>query len=81
MSKLICQMYGFRKELEKNPYECFRRIKDIGFNEIQLDGLRGNSVETIKDALEKAQLKVSSMHIKHGRLLKRQIILIVKKFT
>lgn len=69
MSKLICQMYGFRKELEKNPYECFRRIKDIGFNEIQLDGLRGNSVETIKDALEKAQLKVSSMHVKHGRFI------------
>lgn len=41
-------MYGFRKELEKNPYECFRRIKDIGFNEIQLDGLRETQLKLLK---------------------------------
>ena len=69
MSKLICQMYSFRKELQEDPYKCFKKIKDIGFDYIQLDGLRGNSIEVIKDAIEKAGLKVCSMHIKHDRFI------------
>ncbi len=69
MSRLVCQMYGFRKEIEKDPYECFKRIKEIGFDKIQLDGMRGRKPEEIKDAIDKAGLIVDSMHIKHDRFI------------
>lgn len=69
MSKLVCQMYGLRKEIEKDPYHCFKRVKEIGFDAIQLDGMRGRDVNEIHDAIQKANLTVSSMHIKHDRFI------------
>lgn len=69
MSKLVCQMYGLRKEIEKDPYICFQKIKEIGFDKVQLDGMRGRDPREIKDAIDKAGLIVSSMHIKHDRFI------------
>lgn len=69
MSKLICQLYGFRNEIAKDPYTCFKKIREIGFEQVQLDGMRGHSPQVIKDALDKAGLTVSSMHIKHQRFI------------
>lgn len=69
MSRIVCQLYGFRKEIERDPYECFRRIREIGYDTVQLDGMRGRDAHEIKDAIDKAGLKVSSMHIKHGRFI------------
>lgn len=69
MSNIVCQLYGFRKEIEKDPFECFKKIKEIGFDEVQLDGFRGRTKEEIKEALDKNNLKVSSMHIKHSRFI------------
>lgn len=69
MSKIICQMYGLRKEIEKDPYVCFAKVKEMGFDAVQLDGMRGRDPEEIKSALEKAGLTVDSMHIKHDRFI------------
>lgn len=69
MSKLVCQMYGLRKEIEKDPYTCFKKVKEIGFDAIQLDGMRGRDPKEIKDAIDQAGLRVSSMHIKHDRFI------------
>lgn len=69
MSKLICQMYGLRKEIEKDPYVCFNKVREIGFDEIQLDGMRGRDPLEIKAAIDAAGLRVSSMHIKHDRFI------------
>ncbi|MFV0380974.1 MAG: sugar phosphate isomerase/epimerase family protein [Breznakia sp.] len=69
MSKFVCQMYGFRKEIEKNPELCFQKVKDLGFDHIQLDGMRGRDPQCIKDAIEKSGLIVDSMHIKHDRFI------------
>lgn len=69
MSKFVCQMYGLRKEIEKDPYDCFAKVKKIGFDAVQLDGMRGQSPAVIKDAVDKAGLVVDSMHIKHGRFI------------
>lgn len=69
MSKLIAQMYGLRKEIEKDPDTCFQKVKEIGFDAIQLDGMRGRDPKEIKDAIDRANLKVSSMHIKHDRFI------------
>lgn len=69
MSEIIAQMYGLRKEIEKDPYTCFKKVKEIGFDAIQLDGMRGQDPKVIHDAIEKAGLRVSSMHIKHDRFI------------
>ena len=69
MTKLVCQMYGLRKEIEKDPYACFKKVKEIGYEAIQLDGMRGRDPKEIKDAIDKAGLRVSSMHIKHDRFI------------
>lgn len=69
MSRFVCQMYGFRKEIEKDPYTCFKKIREIGFDAVQLDGMRGQASGVIKDALSKAGLEVDSMHIKHDRFI------------
>lgn len=69
MSKIVCQMYGLRKEIEKDPYACFAKVKEIGFDAIQLDGMRGKDPVVIKDAIEKAGLEIDSMHIKHDRFI------------
>lgn len=66
MTRIVCQMYGFRKEIEANPHECFRKVREIGFDKIQLDGFRGRDPQEIKDAIDAAGLTVSSMHIKHN---------------
>lgn len=58
-------MYGFRKEIERNPYECFQKVRALGFEKIQLDGCRGRDPEEIADAIRQAGLVVDSMHMKH----------------
>lgn len=69
MSKIVCQMYGLRKEIEKDPHACFMKVKEMGFDAIQLDGMRGQDPQLIKDAITKAGLDVDSMHIKHDRFI------------
>lgn len=66
MTRLVCQMYGFRKEIEKDPFECFRKVRELGFEKIQLDGFRGRDPKEIKEAIDAAGLVVDSMHIKHS---------------
>lgn len=66
MTRIVCQMYGFRKEIERDPYECFRKVKALGFDKIQLDGCRGRDPEEVADAVHQAGLVVDSMHIKHN---------------
>lgn len=66
MTRIVCQMYGFRKEIERDPYECFRKVKELGFDKIQLDGCRGRDPEEVADAVKQAGLTVDSMHIKHN---------------
>lgn len=69
MSKIVCQMYGLRKEIEKDPYTCFKKVKEIGYDTIQLDGMRGQDPLVIKEAITQAGLAVDSMHIKHNRFI------------
>lgn len=69
MPRIICQMYGLRHEIEKDPYTCFSKIKKIGFDAIQLDGMRGQKTSVIQDAIKQAGLIVASMHIKHNRFI------------
>lgn len=59
-------MYGFRNEIARDPYECFRKVKELGYDKIQLDGCRGRDPEEVADAIKQAGLVVDSMHMKHN---------------
>ncbi|MEI4282206.1 sugar phosphate isomerase/epimerase [Tetragenococcus halophilus] len=67
--KIAAQMYSVRKELEKDPEETFRRLYEIGFRAIQLDGMRGHDPYIIKHLVDKYQFKIAGMHIKHDRFI------------
>lgn len=69
MSKIIAQMYSLRKAFEKDFDATLKRVKEIGFDGVQLDGMRGNSVEDVAKAIKKYEIKVYSMHIKHDRFI------------
>lgn len=65
--KLIAQTYSVRKEFEKDCENTIKTLKEIGFNAIQLDGMRGNDPKEVARILEKYDMKVVGMHIKHDR--------------
>ena len=69
MSNIVCQMYGLRKDIEKDPYTCLKKVREMGVDAIQLDGMRGVDPAIIKDAITQAGLRVDSMHIKHDRFI------------
>lgn len=69
MNKFICQMYGLRKEFEKDYDATIQKMKEIGFDAVQLDGMRGNNPQAVAKSLQKHGLEVCSMHIKHDRFI------------
>ncbi len=85
--KLAVQLYSVRKEMERDLEGTLRKIHEIGFHYVQLDGMRGNDSREVRCLLQKYELKVIGMHIKHDRFmndlvasLKKLISLIVKLF-
>lgn len=66
-TKIAAQMYSVRKELEKDPENTFKSLKEIGFEAVQLDGMRGHKETEIKALVDKYGFKIAGMHIKHDR--------------
>ncbi|WP_461218084.1 sugar phosphate isomerase/epimerase family protein [Lapidilactobacillus salsurivasis] len=66
-AKIAAQMYSVRKELEADPELTFRTLKEIGFEAVQLDGMRGHEPEEIKELVDKYDFQIAGMHIKHDR--------------
>lgn len=69
MSKFVCQMYSLRDAFAKDYRTTLKKVKAIGFDFIQLDGMRGNNPKDVAKALKECNLVVSSMHIKHDRFI------------
>lgn len=67
IDQIAAQLYSVRKELEQDPETTFKNLKEIGFQAVQLDGMRGHSTRDIKKLLDEYDLKVAGMHIKHRR--------------
>lgn len=67
--KLAAQMYSLRNELAADPEQTFQMLKDIGFEAIQLDGMRGHDPELINRLVKKHGFKIAGMHIKHDRFI------------
>lgn len=65
--KMAAQMYSLRADFEKDARSTLTRIKEIGFEQVQLDGMRGNDPIEIAAILQDLDLKIAGMHIKHSR--------------
>ncbi|MBC2266849.1 sugar phosphate isomerase/epimerase [Listeria sp. FSL L7-0083] len=67
--KIAVQLYSVRKEMERDLEGTLRKIREIGFQYVQLDGMRGNKPSEVLRLLQKYELKVIGMHIKHNRFM------------
>ncbi|WP_314067486.1 TIM barrel protein [uncultured Vagococcus sp.] len=67
--KIAAQMYSVRKEFEADPEATLNELKRIGFTAIQVDGMRGHSVEKISQLVKKYDFEIAGMHIKHDRFM------------
>lgn len=65
--KIAAQLYSLRKAMEKDLDATLKAVKEMGYDYVQLDGLRGNDIYDVARTLEKYDLKVIGMHIKHDR--------------
>ncbi|MCQ9211765.1 MULTISPECIES: sugar phosphate isomerase/epimerase [unclassified Streptococcus] len=65
--KIAVQLYSVRKELAKDPDETFKALKEIGFEAVQLDGMRGHSPQEIKALVDRYGFEIAGMHLKHDR--------------
>lgn len=65
--KFAAQMYSLRADFEKDARATLTRIKEIGFEQVQLDGMRGNNPIEVAKILQELDLKIAGMHIKHSR--------------
>lgn len=68
-NKIAVQLYSVRKDLEKDLEGTIKRLKEIGFNAVQVDGMRGNDPKEFSDILKKYNMEVVGLHIKHDRFL------------
>ena len=66
--KISVQCYTLRDEFEKDVESTFAKLREIGFNYVELAGLYGKSAAEIKSILDKNNLKVSGAHTGLDRL-------------
>lgn len=66
-NKIALQMYSVRKDFEKDCEGTIKKIKELGFNAVQVDGMRGHDAKLVAELLKKYELKVVGLHIKHDR--------------
>lgn len=67
--KIAVQLYSVRKDFEKDCEGTIKKLKEIGFNAVQVDGMRGNDPKVVAELLKKYDMKVVGLHIKHDRFL------------
>lgn len=67
MSKFAAQLYSLRKEMEQDLSGTIKKVKEMGYDAVQMDGMRGNDMHDVARELKKNDLKVIGMHIKHDR--------------
>ncbi|KRK70398.1 sugar phosphate isomerase/epimerase family protein [Lacticaseibacillus nasuensis] len=67
IEKIAAQMYSLRDELAADPENTFMTLHEIGYQAVQLDGMRGANPQVIAKLLKKYNLKVAGMHLHHER--------------
>jgi sugar phosphate isomerase/epimerase len=61
--KFAAQLYTLRNELEKDFPGVLRDLKEMGWQAVQISGLRGHTAEQIAAALKENGLSTAGMHI------------------
>lgn len=62
-SKFAAQLYTLREELERDFPGVLRDLKKMGWQAVQISGLRGHSAEEISQVLKETGLRTAGMHI------------------
>lgn len=62
-SKFAAQLYTLREELEQDFAGVLRELKKMGWQAVQISGLRGQTPEEISRLLKETGLRVAGMHI------------------
>jgi len=65
--KIAIQLYSLREEFAEDCEETIKRLKEMGVNNLQLDGMRGNDPQEVARILKKYDMNVIGLHIKHDR--------------
>ena len=61
--KFAAQLFTLRNELEKDFPGVLRELKNMGWQAVQISGLRGHTAEEIAKALRETGLKTAGMHV------------------
>ncbi|CAM3280261.1 hypothetical protein SB6411_00160 [Klebsiella spallanzanii] len=67
--KFAVQLYTLRHALTEDFAGTLREVKKMGWQAVQIDGLRGHSAEEVSAALHETGLKVAGMHISPQRMV------------
>ncbi len=68
-NKFAVELYSFRRELEVDFGGTIRELRKMGWQAVQIDGLRGNSAEHIAAVLKETEMRVAGMHVSLDRML------------
>ena len=60
------QVYSVREDAQRDFAATLKKLKEIGYDGVELAGLYGNAPETIRDILSEAGLKPVSAHVPFG---------------
>lgn len=65
--KIAAQLYSVRQEFSEDPRETLKNLKEIGYQAVQIDGMRGHETTEIAELIKEFDFKIAGMHIKHQR--------------
>ena len=65
--KLAVQLYSVRELLSTDLEGTIKKLSEIGYVNVQVDGLRGVDIHEFKRVLDKYGMNVVGLHIKHER--------------
>ena len=71
---IALQLYSVRDEMDKDFAEGLKKVREIGYEYVELAGLRDHSPEDVKKMLDDAGLKAISAHVGINSLQKPEII-------
>ena len=66
--KFAAQLYTLREELKADFPGVLRQLKSMGWNAVQIDGLKGYRVQEIANVIKETGLKTAGMHVSLDRM-------------
>jgi sugar phosphate isomerase/epimerase len=63
--RLAVQLWSFRNDFKKNVPDTLKRVRELGFTDVELAGYYGMTAKQFRAELDKAGLRAISMHIEY----------------